>query len=320
MTRKKSVCFLNILALFFCNTLGQVKRENVNIICNKVNKTGKQTFESYHQSFLISSSVVTCFVFENMTVNSFDVNIENVLFEDKTEVNSSKIEGLYIKGAKNMNFLPMGIKEKIPKLRVLAIYHSGLIHLDKYDMQQFGSDLEYARFSNTSLTALAEDVFMYNSNLIYINLENNPLKFIDPLLFENFKKMVNLEEIDINHSYCIAEYFVKVSPIERNITSFNWNAEKCDDFFKKARNLERTIGRLNVKNFKNNLNETYHSIKSEFTSRFEYEIRACLILNKTNEQYTNIHIIAILNIFISIVLIICIYFNIRKLGDLSNTN
>lgn len=74
-----------------------------------------------------------------------------------------------------MNYLPFEIKIKFPPFPQMRV------------LMQFGPDLEYVRFYQTRLTALEGDIFEFNPNLFFINLEKNPLKYVDALLFENFK-------------------------------------------------------------------------------------------------------------------------------------
>lgn len=79
----------------------------------------------------------------------------------------------------------------------------------------------------TELTALEADLFEYNPNLIEVYFYGNPLKYIEPQLFENFKQMRELNQINLLSCGCVHNLFSKSSG--NNIKTFDWNATSCDD-------------------------------------------------------------------------------------------
>lgn len=129
-----------------------------------------------------------------------------------------------------MKFWPADIKKKFPKIVQFEIIRSGLTHLEREDMRQFGDDLIQANFDGNLLTALEGDVFEFNSKLEYIGLHHNPLKFIDPQFFRNFLKLRKLNWVEIQNSDCINQD-------SRAPRIMNWKADECSDESAKMRNL-----------------------------------------------------------------------------------
>lgn len=132
-----------------------------------------------------------------------------------------------------MKFMPAGIKKKFTKLDAISVTDSGLTHLEKEDMRQFGDDLIKADFSNNKLTALEGDIFEFNTDLSFIYLRGNPLAFIDPKLFENFKKMEQLVFVYLENSNCINQ------KSSQSAGAIEWKNKQCNDEKAKNDNLKR---------------------------------------------------------------------------------
>lgn len=170
--------------------------------------------------------VLTCMQYE-LSVISFNYKVKDVHFENGTTIAADTIEYLVFYKPNKVKFLPLGIKEKLPKLKALQVWYGGLEHLDQRDMKPFGSDLLYASFHMTELTALEADLFKFNPNLIQVFFYGNPLKYIVPQLFENFKQMRALNLINLLSCGCVNKFFSKSSG--NDIKTFEWNATSCND-------------------------------------------------------------------------------------------
>lgn len=157
--------------------------------------------------------------------------------------NTNPVELLSIE-TKNVKFIPAGIKKNFPNLKKFEVIRGGLIHLEREDMRQFGSDLISVSFWKNTLTALEGDLFEFNPNLEYIGLHHNALKFINPSLFENFKKLTNLQIVEFDNSTCIDQE-------SRNPKLVEWNYNRCNDVKLKKANLRRISDRENffIENF-----------------------------------------------------------------------
>lgn len=162
----------------------------------------------------------------NISVNEAYTKVRNVIYQNGTSVDTDSVDGIFIM-LMDMKFLPSKMKQNLPQLKALMVYDSGLTQLDHWDMKQFGSDILIVQFTKNKLTALGGDLFEFNPNLIYVNFKGNPLKFIHPKLFENFKRMKKLEVIDFQECSCFNDgrRFEKREKCDIHI--FDWNADSC---------------------------------------------------------------------------------------------
>lgn len=169
--------------------------EYVNLVCTNVDvKThASMTFFTCFSSFFV--------------IESSNSVLEKVVHSNGSNVDTSNIECLNIDTGRKtaVKFVPARIKMKFPKLTALDISRSGLTHVEKEDMRQFGGDLILVDFFGNSLTALEADVFDYNPNLRIIYLNENSFKFINSALFQNFRKMRNLKSVHFWISTCISQ-------------------------------------------------------------------------------------------------------------------
>lgn len=134
-------------------------------------------------------------------------------------------------------FLPARINEMFPTLKKFMMIKSGLVHLERDDMRQFGDGLTSANFDGNLLTAIEDDLFEYNPNLEYIGLHNNPLKYINPAIFRNFQKKSKLAWVQIDNSNCINQ-------TSTHLSMEAWNHRKCVDAIAESRNIETIFNRM----------------------------------------------------------------------------
>lgn len=169
---------------------------------------------------------------QDLIVKSSKSTISKVQRSAGTDFNTTNVTWLSINNhevsMKLVQFVPAALKEKFPHLTKFEIIRSGLTHLQREDMEQFGADLIHANFWKNSLSAIEGDLFEFNPNLKYIGLHNNFLKFIDPKLFVMIKKLKNIEVVEFLSSNCIDSE-----------STFSWDYEKCNDETAKIENLKR---------------------------------------------------------------------------------
>lgn len=196
--------------------------ENVNLVCTNV-------FVKMHASM----TFFTCFS-SSFVIESSNSVLEKVIHPNGSNFDTSNIECLNIntEGKTTVKFMPARIKMKFPKLTALDISRSGLTHVEKEDMRQFGGDLVLVDFFRNSLTALESDVFDYNPNLRIIFLSQNSFRFIDFGLFQNFRKMTNLRSVHFKSSTCIDE-------ATDSSKTHEWGSNNCNDLSSKHKNLRR---------------------------------------------------------------------------------
>lgn len=210
--------FIALLLLFSFVGSNVVRQDNsgveVDIICWSV--------ETFHYSHI--GVLKTCNVDSNVTIDNIDTKVSKVLYRNGKSVNTPDlINAIYIGSAENMKFLPSGLKNIFNNIKALWIANSGLMHLDVQDMKPFGENLQFVRFYNTALTALDGDLFKYNTNLIYIEIEHNKLKYIDSKLFDGFNRMQSLAIVDFRNCGCINRSF---NMNKNSIQTFKWNADR----------------------------------------------------------------------------------------------
>lgn len=187
-----------------------------------------------------------------LIINQPEIKISKIVHTDGSViVKPNEVDGFYIDGAKDMKFMPRGIKKQFPQLKAIAIWNSGLSHLDKNDMKEFGSDLIHAGFLKNSLQMLSADLFEFNPNLKMIRFDENPLKFIDSEFFRNLKNLNQMENALFAYSNCIDQNFK--SDESQNIKNYKWNDENCHDesaskWMKVRANevLEQKLGKLEI--------------------------------------------------------------------------
>lgn len=227
--------FLHILAIVYV-AASQSEDSEVDIVCTELKL----------MTFKYIGEVETCFSNStSLTVPNSNINIRSVLHEDGTAVTTDYIEALYIRNSKKMSFLPSGIKESLEGgLKVLRIDNGALNHIDKDDLEPFGSDLLVIQLFNCALTALKGNLFDNNPNLVYIDFERNKLKYIDPQLFKSFQQLEDLEEVDMIDSGCISKKFLKSQG--HNFSEFYWSA-KCIDVMALIENNERIYEKIKQK-------------------------------------------------------------------------
>lgn len=198
----------------------------VDITCTKT---------EYHRMDYIFETTTCYDETSSLSVKNSNTKVRNVVNRYGhimfTQYTYPKISRLYIKDAKDLIYLPNGIKDTFPALKALEVHDSGLTYLDKQKMKQFGDDLQWILFQNCKLTALEGDLFDHNPNLIYIDFERNPLTYIGAQLFENFKQMPFVKEIDFRHCHCVHTFYKKSVYLFDNLSleTFNWNAGACSE-------------------------------------------------------------------------------------------
>lgn len=174
----------------------------------------------------------------NLVIESSKTFVRKVVFNNRSEFDTSEIKLMKIfTKSKSVKFMPAGIKKLFPMLTTIDIQKSGLSHLEKNDMLQFGDALVFANFRMNDLTALEGNLFDYNPNLKYIWLNDNPLKYINPSLFESFKTMKSLEYVSLAKSSCINQS--SHSPAVEN-----WNTYSCRDEDAKNETTRRISNRV----------------------------------------------------------------------------
>lgn len=228
MFLRSSFLFLIILV----TTLGNLMCEEivtVNLVCSRLYLYPGGTEENYDPNYYQRLESSTLSVSNSKTI------LGQTFFNNGSEVDTSEITTLVIETErKTVLFMPQRIKKKLPKLTRIFIINSGLFHLEREDMRQFGDDLITADFRKNSLDALEGDLFEFNKNLRYIDFRGNSLSFINPALFENFKTM-HLMVADFGNNNCINQ----IAHSNAIRTGNHWDLGRCNNQHFKIANTRR---------------------------------------------------------------------------------
>lgn len=182
---KFSIVLLHLIVVSSNIVRSQHNSESVDIVCSELGLKNNHFAGTVKACSVDNSSIA---------VNSLKTKVRSVLHANGTlVVDSNSIEEF--------------ILNRSNKLKVLRIQHCPLKHLDQENMKQFGSDLRFAQFWNTKISALEGDLFKFNPNLKYIDFEGNPMKYVDPQVFTGIQKLKHIHIVDFNECGCIEKYW-----------------------------------------------------------------------------------------------------------------
>lgn len=232
MYRLIFICLYTIVVI--AATVKSEPNIQIDLICSKIETMSPREDVTYEQNGIFTtlrrkSYVNRRFVSSNLVIESSTSILDKVLHPNGTELSQLDIDNIdFVKiesVMKSVKFIPAGIKKKFTKMIGFEVINSGLVHIEKDDMRQFGADLIHVDFFGNSLSALDGDLFQFNPKLKIIYFAYNSIKFIESSLFQNFKSMINIKMVNFWSCYCINEG----SNSDSNFfTTSNWNWEKCN--------------------------------------------------------------------------------------------
>lgn len=141
-------------------------------------------------------------------------------------------------------------------IQVMSIENQPIKLLTAADLKQFGSNLLYLSINKSNITSLGKDLFKHNPNLKFINIENAPLKYIEPGFFEHISHMKKLENINLLNCSCINQS--KNQPDIQNATSWIHNCNNQTAMLS-ILNWKNVINMQENKNFKLKIKKYHHS-------------------------------------------------------------
>lgn len=99
--------------------------------------------------------------------------------------------------------------------------------MTKDNLKELGNSLNTLDLSNNFLTSIEENLFEYNSNLVFVHLTGNPLRQIDPDFFTNLKKLKTTCEVIMSSAGCMNQFFHIL--YDDDIATYKWHIENCFD-------------------------------------------------------------------------------------------
>lgn len=226
MSGRNIICI--VLTLVTVQMTVSDEEHNFNLVCEKI--------------YVGPDNNVTRCLSPYTEIKSPTTIIGKVLHTNGSKIDTKNISMWQIlrNSSSSVKFIPAGIKKKFSKLSIFVLHGVGLIHLEREDMRQFGKDLIRVEFNENLLTALEDDIFELNPNVEYVNLKNNPLKFVSSVLFKSLRKMENIKNVDIRFG-CATNSHSWYPKTE------NWNYENsrnCNDEKIETENVERISERI----------------------------------------------------------------------------
>lgn len=205
---------------------------NVEIICEEIANV----------EFLRVGFLSTCLGDKSITSLYPESPVSSVLFIDRSAVeNFEEIEGLVIKQA-TVRFFPNDITSKLPNLKSILLETSGMLTIDKNDLKELGSSLEYLALGANSITSIDADLFEYNSNLITVSLRGNPIRHIEPEFFANLRNMENVQWVNLGGLACMNQVFNTENGHE--METFEWEHGSC---FNETARIETRLAPKNAR-------------------------------------------------------------------------
>jgi len=196
------------------------------------------------------------------------------LYEEITGVTGTHISGHNNDGVKGFNvngqtchFLPMKIENTFKNLEALQVHNSGLKQIKKEDLKPFYK-LRGLWMRENQLEVLEKDLFMYNTQLELIMMNDNKIKHIDGSLID--LQVQKLVLFSLQNNVCIN--------IEGNTKAI---LEKLPAVFKKQCQDSRIVLELKMEKF---LLE--HETASKQTE--EHSAAIILISNKLDKLENNL--------------------------------
>lgn len=201
----------------------------VKIICGEI----------LHNEYVLVGVKMSCKVRNSINTTLPDSSISSVLDSNGLNVtNLSTVNALDISDV-IMNFIPTGIKIKFTNIDALLIISSELLSLNKENLREFGSALVFLDLGNNMLTFIDEDLFEYNPNMKVFSFHGNPIRYIEPGLFKNVKNLKNCQWANFNRLSCMSQHYQAESG--HNLDSLVWSNGQCTD---KTAKLETQIALL----------------------------------------------------------------------------
>jgi hypothetical protein len=91
--------------------------------------------------FLRDEKLSVCNVYEaNFTLSQDDIEVTNIVAENKDEVIKFAAEGIIMK------YFPRGITKFLPNIEIIEVVYSNLQRIDADDLKQFGGKLNIVSF------------------------------------------------------------------------------------------------------------------------------------------------------------------------------
>ncbi|CAO1407450.1 unnamed protein product [Diamesa serratosioi] len=131
----------------------------------------------------------------DLQVNNNNVTITSI-YKTQNDVNEKSVDVFYILQNMEIEYLPKGLQQYFPKLKIYEVVSSSLKNIRKQDFINM-TTLTALRLSHNQIEFVPEDVFTTLWNLESLDLKNNKIKAIND---KTFTKLTNLKVIKLNYN------------------------------------------------------------------------------------------------------------------------
>lgn len=121
--------------------------------------------------------------------------------------------------------IPKNLKGKFPNLKALRFDGQPIKVIKSADLKQFGDDLETLMVNKGKVEFLEKNLFEYNPKLKFFQLNDNPLKYIEPGFLDNIEAMqktMQLKTVTLIGLTCIDE-------ADKDLLTLKDKALNCND-------------------------------------------------------------------------------------------
>lgn len=162
--------------------------------------------------------------------NSYGTKNVNITAPNQTVTSVNGLEPIYYRSqnvtmfsmlSQTVFYVPLGIETFFPDLQGMEIANSKLKSIKQADLKPFGKLKELWMYGN-GLETLDGDLFEFNPELLFINIDNNILKTIGGNIFDGLKKV---ERINLLNDFCINKSAVSRCEVFELIAEMQ---EKCE--------------------------------------------------------------------------------------------
>jgi len=211
------------------------------------------------QNYLEITSLDTAQVDSNSGAHLDDFNNDNVT---AIQINQGQI-----------HYFPRGLNKIFKNLKGISISNTGLKEIHQSDLKDFPELVDLWLMSN-NIEILEENLFEFNPNLDYIDLDSNKISHINPNVFD---KLTKLKTLYLRSNNCInVRAFNDATDVQDVIRTAKAQCTSSDysSLEQKVKNLEIESKNLNSENLKEKLGKLENEIKnSKFPNTFHRRIQ-----------------------------------------------
>jgi len=137
---------------------------------------------------IMDSSTYYCRA-KNLNIDSI-ASIDEISGNHLSGTNNDDIKGFVVKDG-NVHYFLQGLEKHFKNLKSISYWGSHLKEIHQSDLKPFPKLIDLMLHS-VDLEYIEEDLFLYNTDLVYIYMNNNKIFYIHPNVFDNLNKLTKL--------------------------------------------------------------------------------------------------------------------------------